>query len=278
VLKKHILLTTAYSAVFGQSLSVAEVEKRLLISRGKIGSELKLPKLITDQSLRDKRRKNSLKKLDEAQKFVSILKHIPWIKAVVVTGSVAVNNAVENDDTDFLIITQKNRLWLARPLVVLVAMWFGKRRQADGSHRDNSWCLNMFLDEDKLKVGKGGRSIYTAYEVLQAKFIFDRGGVEQRWLQENSWVGRVLPNFYEFRKEEVLKKVRMVEGINKEGFNEDWGGFDLLNELLFKFQYWYMKSRITREKVELGRAFFHPRDTRGEIFEKWKKLLLSTKK
>ena len=46
-----------------------------------------------------------------------------------------------------------------------------------------------------------------------------------------------------------------------------------LENLTFKFQYWYMKPKLTRERVGRHFAFFHPRPTGEIVLEEYKKRL-----
>lgn len=46
-----------------------------------------------------------------------------------------------------------------------------------------------------------------------------------------------------------------------------------LESLAFKFQYWYMKSKITRERVGKHFAFFHPRPTGKIVLQEYEQRL-----
>lgn len=285
-LEKKMVLTLAYSAQFDQPLSLEQLEQRLL--QVKTDQHLDISNLLNSNlvnyqhdyitlathqiksSKLESKIKSSQLKIAQAQPLVRWLKRLPWVKAVAVTGSVAVDNAGVNDDLDFLIVTGQQRLWLVRPVVLFLAIIFGKRRDVRGNHRDNSWCFNLFLEETTLKMEPDQHNIYTAYEVLQAKFIYDRAGVEARWLAENAWVQPVLPNFYRDRLTEVKNKQKKVES-RQTYENKIWL---VLNWIFFKLQYWYMKPKITRERISLQVAFFHPRDTKGWINQRWERELL----
>lgn len=287
-LEKAIILSISYSNVFFTPLTAKEVWLRLIsnkyFSEKKTNDALvKLVKLnylnltnnyysVVEKNLVDlriKRKKFSQIKLNETKKLINITRLVPFIKAMVVTGSLSVANAKKNDDTDWLIITSKNTLWITRPLVILIASFYGKRRERNGNHRDNSWCFNMFMTEEDLVINKEKRSVYTAFEVCQAKFIYDKDGVEAKFLQKNKWVNKYLKNFYNSRINET-KNSSNLEFINI----FDNVALKFVNTILFYVQYLYMKRRITREVVQKNVAFFHPRNTHGKIFKQWKQIIL----
>jgi hypothetical protein len=288
-LDKAILLSISYSNVFSFPLTSREVWLRLItkkeVTLQKVEQSLikltqkkilkKFGKYYTvvekDLSrLRLKREIYSKEKLTEANGLVSKAKLIPFIKAIVVTGSLSVSNAKKNDDTDWLIITSKNTLWITRPLIIMIASFYGKRRERSGNHRDNSWCFNMFMTDDSVSISREKRNVYTSYEVCQAKFVYDKGGVERKFLKDNSWVKNYLFNFYSSRVFEVKKKTLDFKENDKNSFFIRY-----INDILYFIQYLYMKSRITREVVEKNKAFFHPRDTHGKISKQWKQILIN---
>ncbi|NCN03907.1 MAG: hypothetical protein GW942_02435 [Candidatus Pacebacteria bacterium] len=288
-LERAIILSISYSSIFSHPLSCPEIWLRLVIRKPvfykkvrEALSELVSKKIIitdgqyytlsdsTFFSIRKKRHQLSLSKRSEATLFVKKARLIPFVKALIITGSVSVNNAKENDDIDWLIITQKHTLWIVRPLVILLATFFGKRRERNGNHRDNSWCFNMFLSEDCLQVADKNKNIYTAYEVFQADFVYDQNNIESKFLGENSWVKKYLPNYWL----EKNKKIDLIESSNcKKISNKDLSFFSIINKLLFFIQYQYMKKAITREVVQINKALFHPRNTHGEVLKKWKEIV-----
>ena len=49
---------------------------------------------------------------------VKIIRQIPSVRLIALTGSVAINNAKATDDIDLFIITTSHTLWLTRLLVI----------------------------------------------------------------------------------------------------------------------------------------------------------------
>lgn len=116
------------------------------------------------------------------------LKIIPSIKAVALTGSSALKNAVFYDDLDFCVITSKNALWITRFFVILLAKVLAKQPQIDAQANINNrqaWCFNLWLDESGLNIVNRGLSIYQAYELMQMDWLFDKDHLKIKMLRNN---------------------------------------------------------------------------------------------
>jgi len=195
--------------------------------------------------LRTQREKYSLLKWGKAYQYASQLVKIPFVLAIFVTGSLAMNNCKKNDDIDFMVITDPNTLWIVRFLANI--MFIKNRRYPHQKNASDKICINLWLDSRNLKVES--RSLYHAHEILQAKCIFDHGGIQYNFLKQNSWVKEYLPNAYKRTFENLkIKNLKLIENCK----------LKIVNYILFVLQYLYMKSKMTTERVGLGFAFFHP--------------------
>ena len=211
--------------------------------------------------LRKKRQRISQKKMKIGLKIGKIFAFIPWVRAVVVTGALAMENCPENDDIDLMVITAANRLWLARPILLLILALMGKRRKPKTSKVKNKICLNIFLEKSAFKLKKSQQNLFIAHEISQAKPIINKNNIWQEFLRQNLWLERYLPHSL------VQAKIKIgFKNKSKSGLKKKKGFFFFLNQLAFWLQYQYMKKKITREKIGLNYAFFHPRD-RGKIIK-----------
>ena len=285
-LDNKILLSLSYTDQFKYPLTKEEIFLRIIgreksLSINKLETEL--VKMVSSGKIfvknnfyflkgsgnhiytRIKRKQYSQKKWFEVEEFIRVVRLIPWIKGVLVTGSLAVNNVIENDDIDFLIIVQANRLWISRILVVFFTFLNGKKRSWNGAY-SNTWCLNLWLDDNSLELPQRLRNIYGAFEICQAVWIYDKGGTKNQFFDLNKWAKKFLPNYFAFQKEvdsletSVLSHTTnlLADFVLKE-----------LNNLLFIFQYLYMRPHMTSEKVKKNFAFLHPRDTKKQILGRW---------
>lgn len=209
--QKAILKTLSYADVFSYPLTSKEIHLFLIgqkINLTDLTKELKDLKNFSQNRgffylknqekifyLRQKRKKYSREKLKIAQKITGWLKLIPWIKMVGITGNLAMNNADVNDDIDLLILTSKNRLWLSRLAAILITELLGVRRRPGQKLVANKICLNMFLDEAHLKIPSKEQNLITAHEICQLKPLFSRNNFYQKFIQQNQWSAKFLPNW-----------------------------------------------------------------------------------
>jgi len=213
---------------------------------------------------RKKREKCSENKIRLARKIAGLLKIIPTIKMVGITGALAVKNADLDDDIDFLIVTSAKALWRTRLLTTLLVELTGKRRHPYDKNFKDKVCLNMFIDENHLAVPKRERNIYTAHEVAQLKPLWERDSTYLKFLSANSWVKNYLPNAIgEFRTKDLGLRTKLKTN-----------NYFLLLEKFFKnFQLWYMRKRKTTEKISDVQIMFHPEDkTRWVLKEYYQRI------
>ena len=264
-MKKNInqLAAVIYADLFGYPLTVSEAK---LWAIRKVGE------------------KYSLEKFNKATEIVNLLKLIPTIEAVFLTGSVAVKNAKKNADVDLMIITSSNTAWLTRGVVFLFLKIIKKFK--------NPICPNIFLDLNHLEIKE--KNLYTAHEVLQAKCLYDKNNIEKLWVQKNRWTKDYLPNAY---KHNINKP---NHPISNNSINTNQPRFDrgqpmtkldigywilklwilvigFIEFCVFIPQYLYMRNRITNEQVGWGYMFFHPNDVAGKILGKFEQRLLKYK-
>jgi len=247
---KYYRLFSRHSELDSGSQQLHIVDQQLKVTRSK--QSLRLPNYLDRQQLL----KQSQKKRQQAQPLIEYLAKISWIEGVAITGSLALNAADEKADADFLIITQPNRLWLTRLLVLYFAIKHGKRRSF--AHEEpNSWCFNLWLDSHHLFVPPAQHSLYTAYEVCQADWVINRHHTAQKFLLANSWVRQTLPVYYIYRQK-INDKIATsrVEGLTSKGILSPV--FGLLELVAYASQRLYMKPHQTTERVARGFAWFHP--------------------
>jgi hypothetical protein len=101
---------------------------------------------------------------------------------VAVTGALAMDNAEDGDDLDYLVVTEPGRLWLCRALIILLV------RRAKGRA---SLCPNYFITLDGLSLED--HSLFSAHELAQMVPVY---GLDTYWAMRrlNPWAEELLPN------------------------------------------------------------------------------------
>jgi predicted nucleotidyltransferase len=164
------LQVLAYFAVFRYPLTKKEIACYTKHVSG-TGTKFHTLKNITPIN-RLRRNKTSRQKTFFARKITQSLTKIPFIQFIGLTGAIAANNAKPNDDIDLLIVTRSNTLWFSRLIVNLYLNLKNLRRKPNSSLIKNKLCLNLWLDQQALKLPQSHQNIYSAFELtLQSQFI-----------------------------------------------------------------------------------------------------------
>jgi len=198
-----ILETLAYFDVFGHPLTLQEirdfnrvpgctfesVEFTLsdLMAKGLVHERGGFFFLGYDQRVVDDRIKaNELaqKRMRAAWFYSALIARFPFVKAVLISGSLSKGVMNPDDDIDFFIITAPGRLWITRVMLTLF-----KRIFLLNSHRN--FCLNYFIDSDHLLIPD--RNVFTATEIGLILPMYNRD-LYLEFLGANSWFRSFYPN------------------------------------------------------------------------------------
>lgn len=229
-----------------------------------------------------------------AQHGAHVFSRIPMVRFIGITGSLAMGNADKKSDIDLFIITTAGTLWITRLLVRVVSLLGGvKLRKVGGSEHKDSLCLNMWMDEENLRIPHVINTRYTAHEVLQVVPLVNKDNTFERFLRANEWARNYWPSaksrskIYDlgFRNKNFFKSY--LKQSEKQGSMRSIGSYFLnltskllvvLEPLAYRLQQWYMRNRHTRELIEPGRAFFHPIDWGGIVLGEFERRAKSEKR
>jgi len=119
-----------------------------------------------------------------ARRFANAIAALPFVRAITLTGALAVGNSEADDDFDYLIITAAGRLWLTRALIIGLVV-------KPAARRGYEVCPNYLLSESQLTFGE--QNLYVAHELAQ---MVPLAGTDvcRRLRARNAWSARFLPN------------------------------------------------------------------------------------
>jgi hypothetical protein len=124
------------------------------------------------------------KRMRAARFYSALIAHFPFVRAVLISGSLSKGVMTRDADIDFFIITEPGRLWITRMLLTLFKRFF-----LLNSHRN--FCLNYFIDSDHLAIPD--RNIFTATEIGLILPVYNPV-LYQDFLQANDWIRCFYPN------------------------------------------------------------------------------------
>ena len=224
LLEKSILATLVYYDVLGRPMTGWEVFK-YLIKKKNLG-QLKLKKIIDlleDSPLisqkngfyfltgnkriikqRIERQKIADQKWKKTKRMVKLLQMIPFIRLVVASGSLAMDNPKKESDIDLLIITRTGRIWTCRGLTTLFIHCLGQRRH--GLLTKDRFCLNHYLTDQSLKIPLA--SLYNAQTYAHLVPLWEtEPGLYKRFQRANQWLKDYLV-FYPQSQQGYLRQIK----------------------------------------------------------------------
>ncbi len=96
------------------------------------------------------------KYFEKTAKFAPIFQGVPFVKAIILNGSLAQRKVKETSDIDFLMIVQKGRLYTARLFLIILGFLTGQKRSKDENKpHAGKFCFNYFMTENHLQIPTG---------------------------------------------------------------------------------------------------------------------------
>ena len=118
-----------------------------------------------------------------ARRFVRVLRLVPFVRMIAITGALSMKNSTAGDDIDVLIVTAPDRVWLTRAFAVVLV--YAGRLCGD------TLCPNYVISERALGLDK--HTLFVAHEFIQMVPVYGRA-VYDRMCAANPWIQTMLPN------------------------------------------------------------------------------------
>lgn len=203
-LTESVVNTLLYFDIFHYPLTAAEIFQYLQTNHVKESDvQTKLDSLVNDSVLfrlgkfyspqnnpelevrRVKGNNLARQYLSLARKRAKLISNFPFVRAVMISGSLSKEYMGEKSDFDFFIVTEKKRLWIARTLLVMY-----KRIFLFNSHK--YFCVNYFVDSAHLEIEE--KNLFTATELATLIPIVDEGHYPAL-MNTNRWLATFFPNY-----------------------------------------------------------------------------------
>ena len=123
-------------------------------------------------------------RMAKAQRNSRLIGVFPFVRGVMLSGSISKGVLDETGDIDYFILTAPRRLWVARTLLVLYKKIF-----LLNSRRD--FCVNYFIDTDHLLIED--RNLFTATEVVTLLPTYGPQACRE-FFRANHWAFERFPN------------------------------------------------------------------------------------
>lgn len=129
------------------------------------------------------------KRLKKTRLMAQILQVVPFIRAIVLNGSLAQGKSNQESDIDLLIIVKSGRLFTARLFTLFLSSLTGQRRSKDENRpHAGKFCFNYFLADNYLKIPLGrGKEMdqYCADNYSKSVLVWGDKVLFQRFFEVN---------------------------------------------------------------------------------------------
>ena len=133
-------------------------------------------------------------KWKRARKIFWIMQITPFMKMVLVSGSLAMGNSKNESDIDLIITAKKGRIWTVRTFVTLLTSVLGARRHNNVTK--NKICLNHYITDKSLKIPF--ESLYNAQSYVHLVNIYDSEEDKKmfkKFQEKNKWIKKYVRNY-----------------------------------------------------------------------------------
>jgi len=247
--EKHFLRTLLYFDIFDYPLTVDEIARYStaassfsilptldnLVSQKILYQFQNFYTVQNDPKLVPRRMKgNALaeKKMKTAKFFTHIVSLFPFVRAVMLSGSISKGYMDDKSDIDYFIITAENRLWLVRTALALF-------RRVFLFNSGKSLCTNYFIDTKNLEIKD--KNIFTAIEFNTLEPMIGSSVIED-FRSANQWAVSYLPNL-RFKKTVINDKNHRIKTLFERILS--FQAFD-------RFNLWLMNKTISYWKRRYG--------------------------
>lgn len=213
--ESSVIRALAYNKVFRYPLLKSEVEYWMDVSTtkeetldaieglvhdglifdddGYLGLESKMLKeRIERRNLGNRRAK---KMLASGTKYYRLISSFPFVRAVLLSGSISKNYMDNDGDIDYFIVTEPDRLWITRTFLILFKKIFLLNKK-------KYFCVNYFVTNEALELNEKNK--FTATEILTAIPVYGESCCDDL-IRKNAWSKDFYPNRLTSSRDEMVE-------------------------------------------------------------------------
>ncbi|MGZ3899395.1 MAG: nucleotidyltransferase domain-containing protein [Bacteroidia bacterium] len=123
-------------------------------------------------------------KMPRIRKYARLVNSFPFVRAVLISGSVSKGVLNRKGDVDYFIIAEKNRVWVCRTLLILFKKIFLLNSK-------KYFCVNYFIDTNNLNVPD--KNLFVATEIKTLIPVFNNK-IAIEFIEANKWTNKMFPN------------------------------------------------------------------------------------
>ena len=127
--------------------------------------------------------KHAVKALTKARWFSGLMARFPFVRGILLSGSISKNYMDKQADIDYFIITAPGRMWISRTFLILFKKIF-----LFNSHK--YFCVNYFVTEETLQIPN--RNLFTATELAFLIPTYNTS-LYHKLMDENNWYRQYYP-------------------------------------------------------------------------------------
>lgn len=277
-IKKSILNTLAYSAVFEAPIRVKDCHRELQhfgcsyqqFNRALVELAIDFPGTVMlknefvglkpyTESLEEYQQQftENSRFIDKHQPFIKIIRKIPWMEGLYFSGGTVHATHRGTPDLDLFVLTKKNRTWLVYTLLKLFS-FFSRSR--------DFLCFNYLIDTDNVQV-QTQQDLYTAHQILHLKPAIDTPS-QPDIKAANPWIYDYFPNSrpdnFENREESPKAAGTTRQNVIMEA----------LNLLLMSIWGWFWRKKGVKNRTggirwDAHQVKLHTHDHRPWVFRQY---------
>ena len=281
--EKNIIKTLVYYDIFSYPLTAEEIFQNLRINHT---SEVEVKKLLDELvhkkflfrkgnyyllkndstyiKRREKGNKLAEKRMKTARIVSRVISKFPFIRAILLSGSLSKGFMEIDSDIDFFVITHPNRLWFSRTMLMIFKKVFLLNSK-------RIFCINYFVDSENLEIEE--KNIFTATELTTLIPTYGSSVYDELY-ERNVWIKNFYPNYPKRVTDNVLPEKRgIIKSFLEKIFETKLG--DKLDDYFMKMFDKYNRKRYKYDPEEFQVAFksskkeskHHPRFFQKKVLE-----------